>query len=256
MPNTPVSDSSAAHPLKALDILEALAQCPNGAGVSELAEISRLSKSSVHRILAALTQRQYVIKDDVAKIYRLGFRPLTLASAVLEALEIKPIARGELRRIANASGETVHLICLDGYDGVYVDKIDTPNPIGLKSQIGKRIPLYCTGGGKALLAHASERFIRQYMEQTQLIPFTPHTITAPDALLAELAQIRRQGFALDNEEHHTTITCISVPLLNHQQEPMASISISAPSYRFNRECALQFKNLLLESAQRVTMQLP
>ena len=249
------SQPTAPNPLKALDILEALAQCPKGAGVSELAEITQLSKSSVYRILMALTQRQYVVKDDHAKVYRLGFRPLSLASAVLDALEIKHIARSELRRISDATGETVHLMCLDGMEAVYVDKIETPNPIGLKSQIGKRLPLYCTSGGKALLAHMSDQFIQNYMGSISLTPCTPKTLTTPQALMKELARIRCQGYALDNEEHHTNITCVAVPILNHEGEVQASISIAAPSYRFDLNKAICCKDLLIASAQSIAMQL-
>ena len=247
--------AAAPNPLKALDILEGLAQGPKGAGVSELAEMTQLSKSSVYRILMALVQRQYVVKDDHAKVYQLGFRPLSLASAVLDSLEIKHIARSELRHISDATGETVHLMCLDGMEAVYVDKIETPNPIGLKSQIGKRLPLYCTSGGKALLAHNSEQFIQHYMGSTQLIQCTPKTLTTPQALMEELERIRRQGYALDDEEHHINITCIAVPILNHRQEIQASISIAAPSYRFSVQQALKYKDLLMASAQSIAMQL-
>lgn len=246
---------SAPNPLKALDILEGLAQCPKGAGVSELAEMTNLSKSSVHRILMALTQRQYVVKDEHAKVYRLGFRPLLLASAVLDNIEIKHVARGELRKAADVSGETVHLICRDGYEGVYVDKVDTKDSIGLKSQIGKTIPLYCTGGGKAILAHMNNEFLQSYIGRTPLLPCTPNTITTPEGLMNELSKIRRDGFALDNGEHHIDIICISVPLLNREGEVVASMSISAPSYRFPVERALSYQGLLRQCAESISMRL-
>lgn len=255
-PSVSEKETSASHPLKALDLLEGLAQRPNGAGISELAELTSLSKSSVHRILTALVERQYVVKDENTKIYRLGFRLLSLSGAILESLELKQVARSGMRQVAEACGETVHLLCLDGLDAVYIDKVDTPNAIGLKSQIGKRIPLYCTGGGKAILAYKSPAFVQSYIDKTPLLACTQHTLTTPQALLDELAQVRQQGYALDREEHHSNITCIAAPLFSRSGEVAASISISAPSYRFPLERALSYRELLLSCAQSISQQLP
>lgn len=249
-------NTASPNPLKALDILEGLATCSNGASVSELSLITGLSKSSVYRILTALAERQYVIKDDTTKIYRLGFRLLSLSSAILDSIEIKHVARSELRRISEASGETVHLLCLDGLEAVYIDKVDTPNAIGLKSQIGKRIPLYCTGGGKAILAYKPFDFIQLYIGRTPLVACTPKTLTTPDSLMAELDNIRKNGYALDDEEHHTNITCIAVPVLTRHGDVVASISISAPSYRFSVERALTYKDLLISCTQNIAQRLP
>ena len=247
--------NSTTNPLKALDILEALSQCPKGAGVTELADITGLSKSSVHRILMALVERRYVEKNEITKQYRLGFRPLTLASAVLDSLEIKHIARNELKKISNITGETVHLMCIDGLEALYVDKIDTPDPVGLKSQIGKRLPLYCTGGGKAMLAFKGDAFIQNYIKSVSFVKYTPATLTSPQEILSELEHIREVGYAIDNEEHHTNIHCIAVPLVKNTHEVVASISISAPAYRFPIQQAIQYKDLLIDSAKNIIGQL-
>lgn len=247
---------SSPNPLKALDLLEGLAQCPGGAGVSELAEMTKLSKSSAYRILAALVERQYVVKDKVTKQYRLGFRLLSLSSTILDSIEIKHLARNELRAISEATGETVHLLCLDGTEAIYIDKIDTPNTIGLKSQIGKRIPLYCTGGGKAILAYEPPSFIQSYLGKTPLLPRTRNTLTTPAALLEELKRIRSQGYALDNEEHNSNITCIAVPLISRSGDVVASISVSAPTYRFPLERALSYRDLLLTCARNISDCIP
>lgn len=243
------------HPLKALDILEGLASCTSDVSVSELAEITNLSVSTVYRLLMELTERQYVIRDERTKTYRLGLGVLTLASAVLDKLEIKHIARSALRTLADITGETIHLFCPDGMEAVYIDKIDTPNPIGLKSQIGKRLPLYCTAGGKAILAHKGDAFIKTYIDTIPMHPFTEKTIQKPQQLFEELKRIQQNGYAVDNEEHHSNITCIAAPLLNKDGTPVGSISISGPSYRFPLQKALEYKDALIECSKSISSQL-
>ena len=247
-------DSSASenHPLKAIDLLEALAQTPENMGVSQLSESTGLSKSTVHRILGALVDRQYVIKDEATKQYRLGFKVLSLSANVLDSIEIKRLTRDEMLKLAKLTEETVHLICLDGGEGVYIDKIDTPNSIGLMSRIGKRLPLYCTSGGKALLSYQSPEWIDAYLRNTPFQKHTANTITDPEALRQELAQVRKQGFALDQEEHHENITCIAVPILKRGDQALASISLAAPSYRFSIQRALMYKDTMLEMAREIS----
>lgn len=249
-------DNKKSNPLKALDILEGLSHFPSGASLAELCECTELNKSSAYRILCALTERKYVIRDDVSKTYKLSFKILSLSSAVLDSIEIKKLARTQLRTLSEISGETVHLLCRDGNEGLYIDKIDTPNTIGLKSQVGKRIPLYCTGGGKVLLAFADTDFRIKYLETTHLTAHTKNTITDPEILMAELEKIRKQGYALDDQEHHDNITCVSVPVFSRNGEIEASISISAPSYRFSTDLALSYIPAMKKQSSMITQNMP
>ncbi len=244
------------NPLKAIDILEGLAQNPSGLVLHELAAITKLNKSTVYRITNSLIERHYVIRDETTKKYRLTFKILGIGSSILDTIEIAKMAKPYLRKLADISQETVHLICRDGYEAIYLDKIDTPNTIGLKSQIGKRIPLYCTGGGKTLLAYSEAEFKISFFEKTKLEAFTSNTITSKDKLLLELEQIKENGFALDDQEHHDNITCIAVPILNKQGKIEASISIAAPTYRFSTDLAKTFIPSMKKNAELIAQNLP
>ena len=127
------------HPLKDIDILEGLASFPGGATLSRICESTELNKSTALRLLKALTDRGYVIRDEATKMYRLSYKVLALSSAVLDTIEIKKIARNYLKEISGITNETIHLLCKEGTEAIYIDKIDTPNTIGLKSQIGRHI---------------------------------------------------------------------------------------------------------------------
>lgn len=253
MGNTRIEQQKTDHPLKALDIMEALSLSQQAMGISELSTMTGLSKSTLHRVLAALVERQYVIKNEASKQYRLGLKVLSLSASILDSLEIKKLAREEMVRLADLTGETVHLICLDGSEGVYVDKVDTKNSVGLMSRVGKRIPLYCTSGGKALLAYQLTDWTNRYLDTVPLLTHTKNTITHRNALLCELEQIRSQSFSLDREEHHENITCIAVPILSGQSgEVMAAISVAAPSYRFSLEQALSYRDEMLAASHRIS----
>lgn len=243
------------HPLKDIDILEGLASFPGGATLSRICESTELNKSTALRLLKALTDRGYVIRDEATKMYRLSYKVLALSSAVLDTIEIKKIARNYLKEISGITNETIHLLCKEGTEAIYIDKIDTPNTIGLKSQIGRHIPLYCTSGGKVLLAYSNVEYKLRFFSDVSLIQFTENTITQKDKLLAELERIKENGYALDDEEHHDNITCVAVPIFNVNGDVEYSVSVAAPSYRFSKTMAMSYVPALKKCAQQISEKL-
>lgn len=249
-------ESDNSNPLKVIDILEGLSNFPNGVSLNELCIFTGLNKSSTFRLLNALIDRSYVIKDDVKKTYKLSYKIMSFSSTLLDTLEIKKIARPDLKELGQLTRETIHLIYRDGNEGLYVDKVDTPDVVGLRSQLGKRIPLYCTSGGKVLLAYSDISFKLRYFESVKLEKFTENTITDPESLMIELSRIKEQGYALDREEHHSDINCISVPLFNKSGIIEAAISIAAPAYRFSIDLAKSFIPALKTASSNITSKLP
>lgn len=243
------------HPLKDIDILEGLVGFPNGATLSAVCDVTHLNKSTALRLLKALTNRGYVIRDDNTKTYKLSYKILSLFSAVLDSIEIKKIARNSLKEISNLTRETVHLLCKEGNEAIYIDKIDTPNTVGLKSQIGRRIPLYCTSGGKVLLAYSPLAYRMQFLEDVPLVKFTDNTISEKEKLVEELEKVRTLGFAIDNEEHHDNITCVAVPIFNVDGSVDFSISIAAPTYRFSLSLAESFVPAMKKCAKSISKNL-
>lgn len=218
--------------LRALTILEALADNSYGLTLTEVAERTSITKTTAHRCLQDLLKHHYVRRDDTSKRYFLGYRVLGIASALLDDLDVRVVARPHLERLMAALEETVHLVQLDGTEIVYIDKVDCPHPVMLVSKVGKRRPLHCTGVGKTILAFSPEELLTRVLEGPGLRRYTATTITDPAELRRELKRIRAQGYALDNGEHREGIACVAAPVFDVHGAITAAVSVAGPNFRF------------------------
>lgn len=238
--------------LKVLHILECLANSPNGLGVSDVSRRVEIPKSSVHRFLIAMEEEGYVVKEVAGKRYRLGAKVLQLADAYSRIVDIRELARPYLRNLLDLTQETIHLVQLEETAGVYIDKLDTPQPIGLMSRIGKRIPLHSTAAGKAILAYLPESRVRAVVSRVGLEPQTPNTITSYARLLEALSEVRRRGYAIDDNENRLGVVCIGAPILDYQGWAVGAISISAPASRMTPSQAERYAPELLTAALKAS----
>ena len=224
--------------MKALQLLVALAESEEEVPLAKLSAMTGIPPSSTHRILQEMQHCGFVTKDDARKCYRVGFEARLLALQLQKTNFLYEAAKAEMTYLNNLSLETIHLIGEDDREAVYLAKLGAKNSVGLHSAVGKRIPLHCTSGGKALLAWKSESWLKNYLEHTELTRYTSKTLADPESLLRELEVIRIQGYAVDNHEHHTDVVCIA-----------------APDYRFSLEKALSYGRELLQCAARITEKL-
>ena len=241
--------------MKALQLLVALAQSEEEVSLAKLSATTGIPPSSTHRILQEMQHCGFVIKDDAKKCYRVGFEARLLALQLQKTNFLNEAAKAEMTYLNDLSLETIHLIGEEDQEAVYLAKLGAKNSVGLHSAVGKRIPLHCTSGGKALLAWKSEKWLNNYLEHNQLTRYTPLTICDPQSLRRELEVIRIQGYAVDNHEHHTDVVCIAAPIFDVDNTAVAAISIAAPDYRFSLEKALSYGKELLQSAARITEKL-
>lgn len=230
--------------MKALQLLVALAESEGEVSLAKLSAATGIPPSSTHRILQEMQHCGFVIKDDVKKCYRVGFEARLLALQLQKTNFLNEAAKAEMTYLNDLSLETIHLIGEEDQEAVYLAKLGAKNSVGLHSAVGKRIPLHCTSGGKALLAWKSEKWLNSYLEHNQLARYTPLTICDPDSLRRELEVIRIQGYAVDNHEHHTDVVCIAAPIFDVGNTAVAAISIAAPDYRFSLEKALSYTIML------------
>ena len=239
---------------KAIDVLEALASSESYIGVREINRKTGLSVSSIYRILLELQDRGYVLKNPDSKKYRLGNKTLPLAkSATGRPGNMMYLVHVYMSELNLNTKETIHLAYLsDEYFGMYISKIDTPHAIGLLSKVGRTFPLYCTGAGKALLAYSPEYFVKNYLEKAKMEKLTPKTLYTPELLEKNLIEIRRRGFAVDDEEHHLNTVCVAAPIFDSNGNVIASMSIAAPKYRMPLEHLVQFAGILVERTQALS----
>lgn len=205
-------------------------------GLMELAGTLDLNKSTVHRILNSLIYMGYVKQNPETSKYSLSFKIWDLANQLLTQTDIVDIARPHLKELVAKCGETVHLVQIDGLKAVYIDKVESyTNSVRLVSKVGKSIPLYCSGVGKALLAEMNLDTAKDIWDRSDIKELTEHTITDFDALKERLAQVREQGYALDDEENELGVRCIAACIKDYKGKPKYAFSISAPVNRMSDE---------------------
>ncbi len=218
--------------LRGLTILEHLAESRDGLSVAQIADRVGLHRSSVYRYLSSLMEQEYVVKTSDG-CYELGPRVLELATIVLERIDLRQVARPALIRLCEETSATVHLSQLNGTEVVYLDKVETSRTLPLHSRIGGRAPSYCTGVGKALLAHLHPEQLEQVLVRTELKRYTENTIVDPAALREELAAVHAAGHAVDRGEHEEDISCVAAPVFDYKGEVVVAISVTDIKRRMN-----------------------
>ncbi len=220
---------------KAMQILNALAQENVELGVTELSKKVGWHKSTVHRILVTLEDERLVAQDKVTQKYRLGIKLFELGSLVQEQVEIRKLALPAMKRLAQETEESIDLNIISSGKRVSIEKIESTHDIRRIIQLGERLPLYCGGSGKALLAFLPEEEIDKILQQERLIPFTSHTITDPFKLKEHLKEIKKLGYATSFEERIPGSASVAAPIFNFKGKVVASLSISGPISRFTHE---------------------
>lgn len=219
---------------RVIAVLMELADHPLGVTLDELAGTLRSSKPTVHRALATL--RRAGLADMTGRgVYVLGDEYLRLAFRNLdgrpETARIQPL----LEDLALQYGETAHYAVLAGKDIVYRAKMDPPQgSVRLTSVIGGRNPAYRTAVGKALLSTQLQTLedVKDWFGSFPLEQKTPHTLTTPEALFADLEATRRRGFAIDDQENEIGVNCVAIPVyLDGSPTPTGAVSVSGVSFR-------------------------
>jgi IclR family acetate operon transcriptional repressor len=236
---------------RALDVLDALADAPDGRTLAELAAAADLPKSSIFRYLATLEARGYVERDGARGRFRVGRRLVPLHSRRLEL--VVRAARPELDALRDRFQETVNLGVLDGSRVSYVRIVESPQAMRFAAREGDRDPIHSTSLGKAIASQLAREHVLRILESEGMPKLTLRTIVDPAAFLAELDGIRERGFAIDNGENEEGGRCVAVPL------PLAgvraAISVSAPAFRFSLEHVEPVAAALIRSAQNIAHEL-
>jgi DNA-binding IclR family transcriptional regulator len=216
---------------RVVDILETFTRLGPELGVSEISRALDLKKATAHRLLASLRRRGIVAQDPVTRRYRLGMKLWEFGSMATSAVDWVDRVKPYLQQLTDATGETTHLAVLSDGQVLYVDKVESPRSLRMPSQVGRRLPVHCTGVGKALIAFLPEEVLRGLVKRRGMQAFTPNTITDPARLAEELAAIRARGYAIDDEEIEEGLVCIGAPVRDHTAHVVAAVSIAGPSSR-------------------------
>jgi DNA-binding IclR family transcriptional regulator len=236
---------------KALDVLDMVAAAGRPVRFSDLLAHAPYPKATLYRFLQTLTHQGMLTYDPERQLYALGVRLVRLAHAAWAQASIAPIARPWIERLSAEVGETIHLAQMDGAQVLYVDKRNATRPVEMYSQAGKVGPAYCTGVGKAMLAHLPPDALEDAIARQSFHPFTPQTLASAEALRAELAVIRTRGHALDREEHEPGIICVAVPILSGAGRVIGAISITSTTARTSLAAMEGLAPQLKDTAARI-----
>jgi IclR family KDG regulon transcriptional repressor len=240
-------------------ILETLGQSPQGISIRDLSAELKLPKGTIHRLLASLAYFGYVRQDSKTKNYSLGLKLLELGNILLGQLDLRKVAEPYLRNLGEKTKETVHLVILDQKEVVYIEKVEMdqkPSGLRMASRVGGRNPAHSCAVGKVLLAYLPREEVESLIKEKGLPRRTENTITDPGQLQEILQAVRKQGFAIDDEENEQGIRCVAAPVLNEAGKVAAAVSISGPSFRVSRRMVQEkLKKEVMETALQISERL-
>lgn len=218
--------------LKLLAIIEDL-EMHHVAGVTEIAERLEFPKSTVHAHLTTLEQQGYAVKDGSK--YRLGLRFLSIGTAVRNQRQGHELIKEKVDMLAADTGERAQFITEEHGYGVYVYRAVGEQAVETDSEIGKRVPLNTISAGKAILAFTAPDRVDEILLDVGLPKRTEYSLTDEEDLRAELAQIREDGYATNEQESTKGLSAVGVPILNLNDRAIGAISVSTPARRLRNE---------------------
>jgi IclR family transcriptional regulator, KDG regulon repressor len=215
---------------RGLRLLHLFSEAPRGLTAKQVASLSRLPVSTVHRFLANLVTAGFLNRDGEGT-HSLGIACFSIGQAALGQLDIRRLSLPYLRELNQQTRETIHLTVRHGLSAVYVEKLDSPEPLRIHSRIGAAVPLYCTAVGKVMLAYMPEDEQQRILPDLNLQRQTSNSVGNLQELKTELHRVRKNGYACDLEENERHIRCVAAPIWDHTGSVQSSLSITAPTVR-------------------------
>lgn len=208
---------------RSLEILEALVTDTSGMSISELSHMVAIPPSSVHRILACLKEKGYVLQDTYTKRYHIGYKILSLSNAICNNSSLLVAAKPYLDQLRDQLHKTIILYTLDHTGAVCVDFAPYTDVSMFYIKPGTGINPYATASGKCILAYYNHRQLAKYLEMQPLKKITPFTIDTKERLLEELERIRQKGFSICDEELQPGVQALACPIFDTHHNPVAAV---------------------------------
>lgn len=241
---------------RAVKILEYVSKSKKPLTITEISKAMELPKSSTFELLYTLMGEGFLeMESEELKTFRLGIKAFEVGAAFITHTDLHKAARPLIEGLMAKSGETVFLAVEDKGSMVYLDKAESQSSIRTTCVMGSRIPMYCTGLGKALLAAYPADRVKEITGGGDLAPFTPYTLRNYDKLAENLEQIRQRGYSVDNRESEMEIMCVAAPVYDRLNKPIAAISIAGPYSKMEEKRFLDLSRMVVETALEVSRRL-
>jgi IclR family KDG regulon transcriptional repressor len=219
--------------------------------ITELAALTGLPKSTVHRIVNALVAEGLLVQDEDSHKYQLSLRVAELGAGLLSTNSVRRAARPILLELRDQTHESVHLAVLEHLDAVIIDTVDSYYFVREVNVPGQHLPAHAVSTGKVLLAYQWEGRLRDLLSQASLKRFTEQTITDARRLLDELRDVRARGYAISCAELEGGVEAVAAPIFDQSGMITAAVSVGGPSERCHPRQA-EFVRAVCEAGQRVT----
>ena len=239
---------------RGLRLLHLFSNSPGGLTAKQVAASSRLPVSTVHRFLANLVTAGFLNRDGEGT-HHLGIACFSIGQAAVGQLDIRRLSLPYLQALNQQTRETIHLTVRHGLSAVYVEKLDSPEPLRIHSRIGAAVPLHCTAVGKVMLAYMPVDEQDRVLLELDLKRLTPNSAGNLQELKTELYRVRKNGYAFDLEEHELHIRCVAAPIWDHTGSVQSSLSLTAPTFRMPVTRLRQLAPLIQAAGQKISAEL-
>jgi len=240
---------------KSIKILSYLSNAKRSVGITELSLKLSLPKSTIHRILNSLLIYSLVSQEEETSKYKLGLKILEYSNSFYNSFDFRQIAKPILKKICTETGLTTFLTAWYNGHSICIDSV-TPsqklNTHHLFVEIGKKMPFHCTASAKVLLAYQSSEEIKRIINEKPLKKYTPRTIIDPKKLEKHLNEIKKNGFAICDEELEEGIKAISAPIKNINGKTKASITITGLAKRISLSNTEKLIKIVTNSAEEIS----
>lgn len=240
---------------RTLTILEVLSDYEDGLGITEISEKVELHKSTVHRLLNTLIYKGYIKQDKGTNKYGLTLKLFELGNKKVEKMDLISIARPYLKELVEKIDEVVHLVIREGIEVMYVCKVEPQKSMKMYTRIGMRKPMYCTAMGKAMMSQMTEEEVEEIWNASDIQKLTDNTIVDFNKLKESLKDIRKKGYAIDEQEVETGIRCVGTVIRDYKGEVCGAISLSSSIITFTEDKTEYFSQVILEYANKISEEL-
>jgi DNA-binding IclR family transcriptional regulator len=235
-----------------LDVLDLFLDGGASYTLKDVSEALAIPKSTAHGILHAMHGKGYLTVDPATKRYAVSLALVGRLAATPTVEILRRRAHRHLERLSTTLGETTKLIAFERTHSVAIDFVDGPGPLKYAVTLGQRWPFHATGGGKLYLAQFDDQRLRELLTERPLEQITPQTVVDVDALIAEVAEVRRNGWARQREEIHEGIAGFAAPVVDAAGKLLAALVVMGPTARVD-ERAGRIVAAMLEAAQALSV---
>ncbi|MDQ0243643.1 DNA-binding IclR family transcriptional regulator [Bacillus fengqiuensis] len=221
---------------------------------NEMVQLSGIPKTSVYRMVMSLEEMGLLDKDEDGK-YSLGLLFLQFGHLVAERLDIRQVALPIMQKLHDEVGEAVNLIVQDGKEAIYIEKLDTKQPVRLYTAIGRRTPLYAGACSRVILSFLPHHEREEYLDEIELKPIASGTITDKEKLRLLLKESQETGYTVSYSELENYTSAIAAPIFNHKGEVTAGISIAGLDVNYQQERLPELSEKVKNAAHEISRKL-